>query len=164
MSLFRYCTPEWLEECARSYRGAPEFEEKLRKVSWKFCFRVQAEQSWGIDRDIIFGAFFDAGKLTRIGFFSEEEALREGDFLLSAPPQEWKRILKKQAQFTADFMSGKIKLVHGDVKKVVMVAPYANTIVDSITTMKLQFPDEMAPEEVEAYRGHMNTFRAELGV
>jgi hypothetical protein len=164
MSAYRYCTPEWLEECAKNYRANPEFEARLKKVSWKFCFQVQAEPEWGIDRDIIFGAFFDEGKLNRIGFFTEEEAVKEGDFLLAAPPQAWKRILKKQSKFTADFMSGKIKLVHGDIKKVVMVAPYANIIVDSITSMELQFPDELSPEEIEAYRNHMNKFRAELGV
>ncbi|MEJ2716749.1 MAG: hypothetical protein P8182_06350 [Deltaproteobacteria bacterium] len=161
---YRYCTPEWLEKCASSYRATSEFEEKLKKVSWKFCFRLQAEPACGIDREIIFGAFFDEGKLERIGFFTEEEAVKEGDFLLSAPPQEWKRILRKQGKFTADFMGGKIKLEHGDIKKVVMVAPYANTIVDSITSMELQFPDEMSSEEVEAYRAHMSTFRSELGV
>jgi hypothetical protein len=164
MSPYRYCTPEWLEESAKNYRATTEFEEKLKKVSWKFCFRMQAEPQWGIDRDIIFGAFFDAGKLIRIGFFAEEDAVKEGDFLLAAPPQEWKRILRKQGKFTADFMGGKIKLEHGDIKKVVMVAPYANTIVDAITRMDLQFPDEMTSEELEAYRSHVETFRAELGV
>jgi len=164
MSAYRYCTPEWLEESARNYKSTPEFENLLKKVSWKFCFKVQARPEWGIDRDIIFGAFFDQGKLSRIGFFTQNQAIKEGDFLLAAPPQEWKRILRKESKFTADFMGGKIKLEHGDIKKVVMVAPYANIIVDSITRLDLQFPDEMSPDELEAYRAHINKFRTELGV
>lgn len=164
MSAYRYCTPEWLEESARNYNSTPEFENLLKKVSWKFCFKVQAQPDWGIDRDIIFGAFFDQGKLNRIGFFTQAQAVEEGDFLLAAPPPEWKRILRKESKFTADFMGGKIKLEHGDIKKVVMVAPYANIIVDSITRLELQFPDEMSPDELEAYRTHINKFRTELGV
>ncbi|MBI4962617.1 MAG: hypothetical protein HY913_05010 [Desulfomonile tiedjei] len=164
MSSYRYCTPEWLEESAKTYNATPEFEVKLKKVSWKFCFKVQAEPDWGIDQAIIFGAFFNEGKLTRIGFFTQEQAVKEGDFLLAAPPQGWKRILRKESKFTADFMGGKIKLEHGDIKKVVMVAPYANTIVDAITRLELQFPDEMTADELEAYRTHIKKFRAELGV
>jgi hypothetical protein len=164
MAKVRYCTPEWLEAAAKSYGETPAFEEKLKKVSWRFCFRVQADPLWGIDRDIIFGAFFSQGKLVKSGFFTLEDAIKESDFLLAAPPQGWKSILRKKSRFTADFMAGKIKLDHGEIKKVVMVAPYANTIVDAITQMEIQFPDEMTSEEVAEYRAHMEKFRAELGV
>ena len=164
MSSYRYCTPEWLEESAKNYRATPEFEQKLKKFSWKLCYRVKAEPQWGIDEDIIFGAFFDQGKLTKIGFFTEKDAIDQCDFLLVAVPQEWKSILTKKSKFTADFMSGKIKLEHGDKVKVVTIAPYANTIVDSLTQMEVQFPDEMSPKELEAYRAYMKKFRTELGV
>ena len=164
MSAYRYCTPEWFRESAKYYSATPEFEQRLKKVSWKFCFRVRADADWGIDRDIIFGAFFDRGKLDRIGLLSEEEAFREGDFLLAAPPQEWKRILRKQGKFTGDFMLGKIALEHGDIKKVVMAAPYANMMIDAITALEVRFPDEMTAEELATYRTDMQRFMAELGV
>ena len=164
MIKYRYCTPEWLEDSAKIYRATPAFEEKLKKVSWKLCFRVKAEPAWGIEEDIIFGAFFDKGQLTRIGFFTEEEALRESDFLLAATPQEWKSLLTKKTKFTADFMSGKVELEHGDKVKVVMIAPYANTIVESLTPFEIQYPDEMSEQELNEYRNYLVKFRTKLGV
>jgi hypothetical protein len=44
------------------------------------------------------------------------------------------------------------------------VAPHANTVVDLLTQVDLQFPDEMSAEELAAYRSHFQEFRAELGV
>ena len=164
MKKYYYCTPEWLEDSGKIYRENPEFEEKLKKVSWKMCYRVKAEPAWGIDEDIIFGTFFDQGKLTRIGFFTEEEALKESDFLLAAAPQNWKSILTKKSKFTADFMAGKVVLEHGDKVKVVMIAPYANMIVDALTPFEIQYPDEMSEEELESYRSNLKKFRTELGV
>ncbi len=164
MTFYRYCTPEWLEESAKIYRANPDFEQKLKKVSWKLCYRVKADPQWGIDEDIIFGSFFQQGRLIKIGFFTEEEAINQCDFLLTATPQEWKSILTKKSRFTADFMSGKIKLEHGDKVKVVMVAPYANTIVDSLTQIEVKFPDEMSPKELEEYRNYVKKFRSELKI
>lgn len=164
MHKYRYCTPEWLEDSAKLYRETPDFEEQLVKVSWKLCFRVKAEPLWGIDEDIIFGVFFDQGKLTRVGFFTEDEAVKESDFLLAATPQGWKSILTKKSKFTADFMAGKVELEHGDKVKVVMIAPYANIIVDSLTPFEIQYPDEMTEEELENYRSYVVKFRTELGV
>jgi hypothetical protein len=36
--------------------------------------------------------------------------------------------------------------------------------VDLLTQVDLQFPDEMSPEELAAYRSHFEEFRTELGV
>jgi hypothetical protein len=128
------------------------------------CYRVKAEPAWGIDKDIIFGMFVDKGALTKIGFFSEEDAFKEAEYIIAATPQEWKKILRKQSKFITDFMLGKIKLEHGSKVGVLGVAPHANTVVDLLTQVDLQFPDEMSAEELAAYRSHFQEFRAELGV
>jgi putative sterol carrier protein len=125
---------------------------------------VKAEPAWGIDKDIIFGMFIDKGELTRIGFFAEEDALKEAEFIISATPQEWKKILRKQSKFLTDFMLGKIKLDHGSKVGVLGVAPHANTVVDILTQVELQFPDEMSAEELATYRANFEEFRANLGV
>jgi hypothetical protein len=44
------------------------------------------------------------------------------------------------------------------------LAPHANTLVDSLTQLELQFPDEMSDEEFNKYKNHMAEFRAEMGV
>lgn len=160
----QYCTPEWLEESGRMYRSNTSLEEKLKKISAKVCFRVKAEPAWGIEKDIIFGTFIEAGKLTKIAFFSEEEAKREAEYLLAATPQEWKKVLRKDNKFLADFMLGRIKLEKGSKVNILGLAPYAPLLVDALTQVQLQFPDEMSGEELTKYRLHMEEFRKNLSV
>jgi len=164
MTKCQYCTPEWLEETAKIYRSDAVLEEKLKKLSVKTCFRVKAEPAWGIDKDIIFGTFIEAGKLTKITFFSEEEASREAEYLMAATPQEWKKILRKENKFLADFMLGRIKLEKGNKVTVLGLAPYAPTLIDTLTQVQIQFPDEMSAEELTQYRLYMEEFRKNMGV
>ena len=164
MTACQYCTPQWLEESQKSYQSNPEFKEKLKKLSVKMCYRVKAEPTWGIDQDIIFGMFVDKGELTKIAFFSEEDAFKQAEYVISATPQEWKKLLRKQSKFVTDFLLGKIKLEHGSKVGVLAVAPHANTVVDVLTQVDLQFPDEMSPEELSVYRTQFEQFRANLGV
>jgi hypothetical protein len=164
MNTILYCTPEWLEETAKKYPQNPQLKQQLKKLSIKLCFRVRAEPAWGIDDDIIFGMFFEQGDLTRIEFFDEQEALSQGEYVLAATPQEWKRLLCKESKFVTDFMLGKVTLEHGSRVGILGVAPHANTVVDALTQVNIQFPDEMAEEEVAQYRMNMKEFRKKLSV
>jgi hypothetical protein len=164
MTKCQYCTPEWLEETGRIYGSDPDLEGKLRKLSAKMCFRIKAEPAWGIEKDIIFGTFIEAGKLVKIAFFSEEDATRESDYLMAATPQEWKKVLRKENKFLTDFMLGRIKLEKGNKVTVLGLAPYAPTVIDALTKVQIQFPDEMSGEELTQYRAHMEAFRKNLSV
>ena len=164
MTTYQYCTPQWLEESAKMYRSNPALQEKLKKLSAKMCYRVKAEPEWGIDRDIIFGMFIEEGQLTRLEFFKEEDVTKEADYLMAATPQVWKKILRKERKFLTDFMLGNIKLEHGSKVGVLGVAPHANNVIDSLTLVELQFPDELSEEELAQYRSQMEEFRASLGV
>ncbi len=159
-----YCTPEWLEESARIYRATPELQEQLKKVTTKVFYRVEAEPAWGIDEDLLFGAVVKEGELKELGFFSEEAARETADFIMAATPQEWKKILRKDSKFLTDFMLGRITLEQGSKVGVLGLAPYANSFIDALTQVELKFPDELTPEELEAYRARVKAFRAELGV
>jgi putative sterol carrier protein len=164
MTTCQYCTPEWLEETARIYGSDPDLEGKLRKLSAKICFRIKAEPSWGIEKDIIFGTFIEEGKLMKIAFFSEEDAKRESEYLMAATPQEWKKVLRKENKFLTDFMLGRIKLEKGNKVTVLGLAPYAPTVIDALTKVQIQFPDEMSGEELIKYRGYMEEFRKNMSV
>jgi hypothetical protein len=164
MAKIQYCTPEWLEETGRIYAARPEYKEKLKKLSVKVCYRVKAEPTWGIDKDIIFGSFFDQGELTKLAFFAEEDAGKESDYILAATPQEWKRILRKEGKFVGDFLLGKIKLELGSKVGVLGIAPHSGSLVDWLTQVDLQFPDEMSDEERAKYREKLGAFRRQAGV
>ncbi len=159
-----YCTPEWLEAFANAYRANPKFENALKKLTSTVYFKVLAEPKWGIDQEILFGAALKSGRLERVEFITLENAKKVGDFVLSATPMEWKSILTKKTKFVTDFMLGKIKLDHGSKVGILGIAPHSNTLVDAMTQVPLEFPDQMTPEGVEQYRAHMRDFRTRLSV
>ncbi len=164
MTILQYCTPEWLESSTQTYAANPKFKKALERLTVKTLFRVKADEAWGIERDILFGACVERGDLTQAAFFSEEEAKKQADYILAATPQEWKKILRKESKFVSDFMLGKIALEQGSKVGVMGIAPYAGTLVDVLTQLPLQFPDEMTPDELAQYRSHMREFRAKLCV
>lgn len=164
METYRYCTPEWLEACAEAYPTKPQFREAFAKLATKICFRIKAEPKWGLEEDIVFCAFMDRGDLQTLAFFSAEDAAQEADFILAATPQKWKQVLRKDNKFVTEFMFGRITLGQGSKVGVLAIASYADTFVDALTQFELQFPDEMSPEELEAYAAYQQEFRRELGV
>jgi hypothetical protein len=42
------------------------------------------------------------------------------------------------------------------------VAPYANIFIDALTQVKLTFPDELTPTDLEEYRAKLKAFGATL--
>lgn len=162
MASYSYCTPEWLAENAQRYTADSKFEERLKKISWKMAYRVTADKTWGIDHDMIFGAFLDAGKLLKLELMTEEDVVEQADFILSATPEEWTKILRKQYKFIARFMMQQVKLDQGEKVDVLGLAPYANDLIAALTQTDMQYADEMSAEELETYRQRLNLARAEL--
>jgi len=160
----RYCSPEWLEESAKLYRATDHFENTLKKVTTKIFYRITAEPAWGIEKDIIFGAEVDTGKLLILSFFSEEESQNRADFILSATPQVWKGILRKDKKFISEFMLGKVTLESGSKPGLLKITPYANHFVDALTQFPLQFSDEMSDDDLDAFRSDLSRFREKAGV
>jgi hypothetical protein len=159
-----YCTPEWLEESLKIYRATPRFQEALKKVTTRICYRVTAEPDWGIDSDFIFGAVVTEGVMDDLRFFSESEAKENAEFVMAATPQEWKLILRKEHKFLTDFTLGKIKLDQGSKVGVFGLAPYANVFIDALTQVNLKFQDDFTPQQVNEYREYASQFRSRLDV
>lgn len=164
MTIYNYCSPEWLEENANHYLQNEELKSKLKKLSANMCFKVTAEPAQGIDKDIIFAAFVDEGNLTRLSFISDEEARAKSDYILMADPSEWRAILRKQFKFIARFMMQKIKLDHGEKVAVLKLGPYANDLVDVLTQVDVRYQDEMSADEIEEFKNNLNAFRSKTGV
>ena len=167
MTIVQYCTPEWLEETARLYATQPKFQKEFEGISvkpLKLAFRVKAESAWGIEKDLLFGAVVEHGKLVEIAFYNEEQARKDVNFFLSATPQEWKRLLRKQTKFIAVVMLKKVIVEHGDFSSLLKLAPHGDAFVDALTQVTLQFPDEMSPDELTQYKAYQKKFRTKLGV
>jgi hypothetical protein len=167
MAVYQYCTPEWLEESARRYAENPKFQkefEGITKIPTKYVFRVKADPSWGIDQDFLFGAVVEHGNLLELGFYSEADAKKDVNFILSATPQEWKRLLRKQTKFITVVMLKKVVMEYGDFAGLLKIAPHGDAFVDVLTQVTLQFPDEMSPEELDQYKNHLKEVQENLQV
>ncbi len=144
--------------------GNAAFQEALKRVSVRVFYRVTAEFEWGINSDFIFGALVTQGVLNDLRFFSEDETKEKAEFVMAASPQEWKLILSKEHKFLTDFMLGKVKLEYGSKVGVLGIAPYADTFIDALTQVNLQFQDELSPQQLDEYREYASRFRSKLGV
>jgi len=82
---------------------------------------------------------------------------------MAATPLTWKKILRKKRDFVTDFILGKINLELGTQVSMLELALYANNILDCLTQVELQFPDEMSADELATYRSKMETFRHAKG-
>ena len=163
MTAHQFCTPGWLEESARIYKANPDAKDKLKKLTVKICYRVKSDPDWGVSEDIIFCAFFEKGELRTLNFFTEGEAFQAAEYLMAATPWTWKQILRKKRDFVTDFILGKIKLELGTKVGMLDLVLNANNILDCLTQVDLQFPDEMSADELTTYRSKMETFRQAKG-
>ncbi|HDZ89968.1 MAG: hypothetical protein JRJ09_17980 [Deltaproteobacteria bacterium] len=157
-----YPMPEWLEESKKLYDSS--FEKKLQKISGHYAYRIKAEPSWGIDKDLFQCSIMDAGKLIEMRFYTEEEAVKEADFIMAASAPVWKNILTKTDKFVAAFMARRIKLDKGNPVKALALGPYAGTMVDSLTQVELVFPDDLSPEEFGQFKAAFAEYRERAGV
>jgi hypothetical protein len=163
MTAHQFCTPGWLKESARIYKAKPDAKDKLKKLTAKICYRVKSDPDWGISEDIIFCAFLEKGELRTLNFFTEGEAFQAAEYLMAATPRAWKRILRKEREFVTDLMLGKINLELGTKVGMLGLALYVSDILDCLTQVDLQFPDEMSADELATYRSKMETFRHAKG-
>lgn len=161
-----YATPEWVQAMAEVYRANPENQNKTFKgMSLFLVFRVLPDPEFGLERDILFGTHLDDGVLQDDStIMSKKQAEQKADFILSASPETWKRVIMKQQGFVSAFMSGKIKLDKGSPPKIIALAPKSPAVVDCFHQVDTEWPDEMSPERLEEYRALVKEFTTRLGV
>ena len=161
-----YATPEWVAEVGKNYRANPDNQNKFFKGMTIFLsFRILADPKFGIDKDIYFcsdvvnGALQDDSAL-----LSKEDAENKSDFILSAPPEMWKKLIKKEQGFVSSFMSGKIKLDKGSKARVIGLASKSGPLIENFYRIDTEWPDEMSPQRLEEYKALVKGFREKLKV
>ena len=116
-----YVTPEWIEAVGENYRANPENENKIFKgMSIFLVFRVQADPEFGLEEAIDFGTHVEDGALQDDSvLMSREDSELKADFILTATPAIWKRLINKDEGFISSFMTGKITLDKGEAPKII---------------------------------------------
>jgi putative sterol carrier protein len=161
-----YPTPEWVAAMGENYRASPENQNKIFKGMTIFLtFRVEADPKFGLDEDIYFSTHLVNAVLQDDStLISKEDAEKKSDFILSASPAQWKKVIRKQEGFLSSFMTGKIRLNKGEASKVIALASKSPAVVDLFHKTQTEWPDEMSPQRFESYKSQVSEFRKRLKV
>lgn len=159
-----YATPEWVATMGENYRANPENATKIFKGMTIFLiFRIQADPKFGLDKDIDFGTHIEDGALQDDStLMSKEDSEKKADFILTAPPSVWKRVIQKEEGFVAAFMTGKIKLDKGEAPKIISLASKSPAVIDAFNKVETEWPDDMSPQRLEEYKAQVKEFRERL--
>jgi hypothetical protein len=95
---------------------------------------------------------------------SKEDAEKKSDFILTASPSVWKKMIKKEVGFVSAFMTNKIKLDKGSPPKVIALAPKSGAVVGAFNKIDTEWPDEMSPQRLQEYKAEVAEFRKRLKV
>lgn len=161
-----YLTPEWLEAVAKNYRDNPDNPTKhFKGLSMVLTFRVLADAKFHLDSDIYFSMSLENGVLKESpAFVSAKEAQNISLYIVSAPPERWKRILQKKEGFVANFMGGRVKLDQGSKIKFIPLGGKAPALIENFYKVDTQWPDEMPAPEVESWQTKIKAFTESLKV
>ena len=161
-----YATPEWVANVGNNYKANPDNQNKTFKGMTIFLtFRILADPKFGIAKDIYFcndlanGALQDDSAL-----ISKEDAENQSDFILSATPQIWKKLIRKEQGFVSSFMSGKIKLDKGSTARIISLASKSGALIETFYKVDTEWPNEMSPQRLEQYKAQVKAFREKLKV
>jgi len=161
-----YATPEWVEDMGKNYNADPDNQNKIFKGMTIFLtFRVEADPKFGIDRDIYFATHLVNGVYQSDStLLSKEDAEKKSDFILTASPSVWKKMIKKEVGFVSAFMTNKIKLDKGSAPKVIALAPKSGAVVGAFNKIDTEWPDDMSPQRLQEYKVMVAQFRQRLRV
>jgi hypothetical protein len=161
-----YASPEWVSEVGKNYKANPDNQNKTFKGMTIFLsFRILADPKFGIDKDIYFCSNLVNGALQDdSALLSKEDAERKSDFILSAPPEMWKKLIQKEQGFVSSFMTGKIKLDKGSKARIISLASKSGALVESFYKVDTEWPNEMSPQRLEQYKAQVKEFRERLKV
>ncbi len=159
-----YATPEWVEAMGKNYRANPDNQNKIFKgMNIFLTFRVLADPKVGLEKDICFATHLENGVLQDDStLLSKEDAEKKSDFIVSATPQVWKSVIKKERGFVSAFMTGKIKLDKGSAPRVISLASKSPAVVESFYKIDTEWPDEMSPQRLQEYSAKVAEFRQKL--
>jgi hypothetical protein len=161
-----YASPEWVAEVGKNYKANPDNQNKTFKgMNIFLTFRILADPKFGIDKDICFCSHLVNGALQDdSSLLSKEDAEKKSDFILSAPPEMWKKLIKKEQGFVSSFMTGKIKLDKGSTARIISLASKSGALIESFYKVDTEWPDEMSPQRLEEYKAQVKGFRERLKV
>jgi len=147
-------TPEWASEMEKKIQNDARYKQaaKTWEGSVVLVFRDLAEI--GLNRDIFIFMDLWHGECHSARIVPAE-AGRTGEYVLEAPYERWKKVMRKELNVVKEIATMKLKLVPFNIKKAAKLAAATQAairLVDIAGEVSDRFPDELEPEESVAFK------------
>jgi putative sterol carrier protein len=158
-------TPEWVYEFEKKIQRDERYKEVAQKWEGSVVLVFKAEPRAGFDNDVFLFMDLWHGEC-RSARLVPPEIGRNGDYVLEAEYDRWKRILKKELNVVKELATRKLKLVPFEFKKAAKLTAAAQAalrLVDLGGEVETRFPDELEAEQTEAFKALLQVLKTEFG-
>ncbi|HUT69633.1 MAG TPA: hypothetical protein VMW89_03060 [Desulfatiglandales bacterium] len=159
-------TPEWVYEFEKKIQGDGRYREVAQKWEGSVVLVFKAEPQAGFDSDVFLFMDLWHGEC-RSARLVPPEIGRNGDYVLEADYDRWKRILKKELNVVKELATRKLRLVPFEFKKAAKLTAAAQAairLVDLGGEVGTRFPDELEAEQTEAFKVLLQALKTEFGI
>jgi putative sterol carrier protein len=155
-------TPSWLYAFETLIKEDPEYRQVGKGWHGTVIEHIVADPEVGLEEDMFLMMDLEDGECRSVRLVPAE-AGEKGDFVLTAPYERWKQVMLGELDPVKGMMQGKIRL-RGDLPTIVRYVKASTRLVNLVGQVDTIFLDEMAPDEIEAFKPWVEFFKEEYGV
>ena len=159
-------TPEWVYAFEKLVQGDERYKQVARTWEGSLTLVFKADPNAGLEDDVFVLMDLWHGECRSIRIVPREMG-RGADYVLEAPYERWKKILKKELNVVKELSTNKLKLVPFNFKKAAKLAAAAQAalrLVDLSGQVSGRFPDELKPEEFEGFCALIKKLKTDFGL
>ena len=155
-------TPSWIAAYEALIKNDAVYREAAQGWQGTVIEHIVANPDVGLDEDMYVLMDLRGGECRCVRLVPRE-AGENGDFVLTAPYERWKQVMKGELDPVKGMMQGKIRL-KGDLPTIVRYVKASTRLVELVGQVPTIFLDEMTAEEIEAFKPWVSFVREEYGV
>lgn len=147
-------TPEWVSEMEKKIQNDEQYKQAAKAWEGSLVLVFKGLAEIGLNRDIFIFMDLWHGECHSVRIVPPEMG-RTGEYVLEAPYERWKKIMRKELNVVKEIATMKLKLVPFSIKKAAKLAAATQAairLVDLAGDVSDRFPDELGPEDFDAYK------------
>lgn len=132
-------TDEWAAACCRAIDASAQFRSAAAEWEDAVVLVMTADAGTGVPRERAYFLDLWRGRCRGVHAATPEE-MRETPYVLAASPDAWRRILGGQLEPVAALMTGKLRLLRGNLFSLARHASAAKALVEAAGEVEAVFP------------------------
>ena len=157
-------TPEWVSEFEKMVQADDRYKEVARTWEGSVTLVFKADPETGLDDDLFILLDLWHGEC-RSAKIVPSEIGRNGDYVLEAKYERWKKVLKRELNVVKEMATNRLKLVPFNFKKAAKLAAAAQAairLVDIAGEVSDKFPDELESEELRSFKALLKELKTDF--